>query len=259
MNQCIRKWFCIELPTLDYREAWDMQARLAKKRRDKTIDRDIILLLEHFPVFTIGNRGGLQNLNLSQESLKESGLSLIHTERGGDITFHAPGQLVGYPIIDLRAAGMGVTDYVEKLEETMIRTAADWDIQAVRNPLSRGVWVDNEKLGSIGIAIRRGICFHGMALNVSLSLEPFTWINPCGLKQTKMTSMEQVLGCEIAMGSVRQAVKRHVQDIFQVELIAKELNALNIEYFENEQSPTKQSAHRKTPLAEKAFSVGARL
>jgi lipoate-protein ligase B len=228
MNRYNKKWFCIELPTTEYREAWNLQVRLVKERKDKTIDRDIILLLEHLPVFTLGKRGGLKNLNVTQDILKESGISVIHTERGGDITFHAPGQLVIYPIIDLRAARMGVMDYVKDLEEIMIRTAADWGIKAVRNLLSRGVWVDNNKLGSIGIAIRRGICFHGMALNVNLSLEPFGWINPCGLDDTRMTSMEQVLSCEISMEQVRQAVKDHIQEIFRVELIMTDPDKLNI-------------------------------
>jgi lipoate-protein ligase B len=228
MNRYNKKWFCIELPTTEYREAWNLQVRLVKEKKDKTIDRDIILLLEHLPVFTLGKRGGLKNLNVTQDILKESGISVIHTERGGDITFHAPGQLVIYPIIDLRAARMGVMDYVKDLEEIMIRTAADWGIKAVRNLLSRGVWVDNNKLGSIGIAIRRGICFHGMALNVNLSLEPFGWINPCGLDDTRMTSMEQVLSCEISMEQVRQAVKDHIQEIFRVELIMTDPDKLNI-------------------------------
>jgi lipoate-protein ligase B len=219
MNRYNKKWFCIELPTMEYREAWNLQVRLVRERKDKTIDRDIILLLEHLPVFTLGKRGGLKNLNVTEDILKESGISVIHTERGGDITFHAPGQLVIYPIIDLRAARMGVMDYVKDLEEIMIRTAADWGIKAGRNLLSRGVWADNNKLGSIGIAIRRGICFHGMALNVNLSLEPFGWINPCGLYDTRMTSMEQVLSCEISMEQVRQAVKDHIKGIFRVELI----------------------------------------
>jgi lipoate-protein ligase B len=225
MNYDNRKWFCVELPAMEYRKAWNLQARLVNERKDKTIERDIILLLEHFPVFTLGNRGGFKNLNVSEDILKERGISLIHTERGGDITFHAPGQLVVYPIIDLRAARMSVTDYVENLEEIMIRTAADWGIKAVRNPLSRGVWVDNNKLGSIGIAIRRGICFHGMALNVNLSLEPFSWINPCGLDGIMVTSMEQVLSCEISMCQVREAVKSHIQEVFRAELImTKQMN-----------------------------------
>lgn len=229
MNRINRKWFCIELPTTEYREAWDLQVRLVNERKDKTIDRDIILLLEHFPVFTLGNRGGLKNLNVSEVFLKESGISVIHTERGGDITFHAPGQLVIYPIIDLRAARMSVTDYVENLEEIVIRTAADWGITASRNPLSRGVWVDNNKLGSIGIAIRRGICFHGTAFNVSLSLEPFGWINPCGLEHIRVTSMEQELSCEISMHQVRQAVKSHIQEVFGAELVKTELSELKNE------------------------------
>ena len=217
------------MPTMEYREAWNLQIRLVNDRKEGTFDRDIILFLEHFPVFTLGHRGGLENLNVSEDILKESGISVVHTERGGDITFHAPGQLVVYPIIDLRAARISVTGYVEKLEDIMIRTAADWGITAVRNPLNRGVWVEKDKLGSIGIAVRRGICFHGMALNVNLSLKPFGWINPCGLGDITMTSMEQVISGEISMEEVREAVKGHIQEVFGVGLVMMEPSELNID------------------------------
>jgi len=125
---------------------------------------------------------------------------------------------------------MSVTDYVENLEEVMIRAAADWGIRAERNPLSRGVWVDNNKLGSIGIAIRRGICFHGMAFNVNLSLEPFGWINPCGLDDIRVTSMERELSRKIPMYQVRKAAKHHIEEVFDVELIMTDLEKLNIDY-----------------------------
>lgn len=223
------RWLCIELPVIEYREAWNLQTSLVTARKDKIIDRDMILLLEHFPVFTLGHRGGLNNLKVSEDILKKTGISVIHTERGGDITFHAAGQLVIYPVIDLRAARMSVTDYVENLEEVMIQAAADWGIRAERNPLSRGVWVDNNKLGSIGIAIRRGICFHGMAFNVNLSLAPFGWINPCGLDDIRVTSMERELSRKIPMYQVRKAAKHHIEEIFDVELIMTDLEKLNIE------------------------------
>ncbi len=219
-NHPENRWLCVELPVIEYREAWDLQHDLVAARKDKIVDTNVILLLEHFPVFTLGRRGGLDNLRMSEDFLQEAGVGVIQVERGGDITYHGLGQLVVYPIIDLGVSRLGVARYVENLEELMIRTAADCGITAERNPRNNGVWVGNNKLGSIGIAIRKGICFHGLALNVNLSLEPFSWINPCGLYNTGMTSMERELSRSVSMDQVRRSVKRHLEEVFGVELVA---------------------------------------
>ncbi|MCG2759285.1 MAG: lipoyl(octanoyl) transferase LipB, partial [Desulfobacteraceae bacterium] len=131
-----------------------------------------------------------------------------------------------YPIIDLNAARMRVVDYVEKLEEVMIRSVADLGIIAERNPLNRGIWVGNKKLGSIGIAIRRGICFHGMSLNVNISMKHFGWMNPCGLKGIEISSMQRELSHKVLMGKVCGAVKNHVESVFGVNLIKTSLPEL---------------------------------
>lgn len=214
-----KRWLCIDIPAMGYGEAWNLQGRLVAARKDKAIDTNVILFLEHPPVFTLGCRGGLNNLTVSESFLEKAGIPVIQVERGGDITFHGPGQLVVYPIIDLRGARMTVVDYIESLEQVMIRAAADWGINAIRHPMNRGVWVGNKKLGSVGIAIRRGIAFHGMALNVNLSLRPFGWINPCGLQDTRMTSMEQELSRQVLMNQVRQSVKYHLKAVFGVDLV----------------------------------------
>jgi len=221
-----KKWFCIELPAMEYREAWNLQSLLVAARREKVIDTDVILLLEHLPVLTLGRRGGLNNLTVSADFLEKAGIPVIQVERGGNITFHGPGQLVIYPIIDLRVARLAVGDYVENLEEVMIRAAFDWGINAERNPINRGIWVGNNKLGSVGIAIRRGICFHGMAFNVNLSLKPFGWINPCGLQDIGTTSMEQELSRKVSMNQVRESAKRHLEAVFGVELVMTDLSEL---------------------------------
>ncbi len=222
------QWLLIELPIMEYTKAWDLQNNLVEARKDGVIDKDIVLLLEHPSVFTIGRRGGLKNLTVSEDFLEKAGIPVIHVERGGDITFHGPGQIVMYPILDLRAARLGVIDYVGMLEEVMIRTASDWGIEAGRNPKNRGVWVGNNKLGSIGIAIRRGISFHGMAFNVTLSLEPFGWINPCGLQNIVITSMERELSRKVSIDKVRDAVKRHVEDVFSVEFVMSDLGKIPV-------------------------------
>jgi lipoate-protein ligase B len=221
-----KKWLCLELGILEYREAWDLQTSLVDARKKRIIDRDVILLLEHPPVFTLGRRGGLDDLTVSPDLLEKSGIPVIQVERGGVITFHGPGQLIMYPIIDLNAARMRVVDYVEKLEDVMIRTVAEWGIKAERNSLNRGIWAGDKKLGSIGIAIRRGICFHGMSLNVNVSMKHFGWMNPCGLKQVEISSIQRELLHKVSMSKVCVAVKNHVETVFGVNLIKTSLPEL---------------------------------
>ena len=223
-----KRCFCIDLAVIDYRDAWTLQADLVTARWKRDLDRDVVLLLEHPPVVTLGKRGGRANLTVSEAMLTDRGIPIVQVERGGDITFHGPGQLVVYPIMDLASARLGVADYVEMLEEVVIGVAGDWGIAACRNRLNRGVWVGDRKLGSIGIAVRRGICFHGMALNVNLSLEPFSWIHPCGLRGIGITSMERELGQGVVMEDVRADVKHRFQHIFGIELAAATIDELPI-------------------------------
>ena len=217
---------CVELPVVDYQQAWDLQCYLVSARKDKIIDSDMMIILEHSPVFTLGRRGGLENLGVSESFLEKLKIPVIHVERGGNITFHGPGQIVVYPIINLEKARLAVTDYVSHLEEIMIQTAKDSGVQAQRNGLNRGIWVGEKKLGSIGIAVRRGISFHGMALNVNLSLEPFNWINPCGLQNIKMTSIQQELSHPVSLPHVRRTLKQHFESIFKIELVTTDIKEL---------------------------------
>ncbi len=210
-------WLCEEFDLMDYREAWELQLQRVAERREDLIP-DSLLLLEHPPVFTLGRRGGKENLRVSESFLETSGIPVIQIERGGNITFHGPGQIVGYPIVNLHKAKLGVTDYVEKLEEVMICTAADFGVIAGRNPINRGVWTGKLKLGSIGIAVRRGITFHGFALNVNISPEPFGWIHPCGLEGIRVTTLEQELSRKVSMAQARESVKRHIEAVFGVKL-----------------------------------------
>jgi len=173
--------FCLDMPLKEYRAALDLQRSLVLARQTNAIENDVVLILEHPPVFTLGRRAGIENLKASRAFLERKKISVIPVERGGDITFHGPGQLVVYPIIDLTKAGLNILDYVTSLEEIMLRTALDWNIPAKRNSINRGIWVSNKKLGSVGISVQRGVTFHGFALNVNLSLKPFKWIHPCGL------------------------------------------------------------------------------
>lgn len=213
------EWFCVDLPTIAYTEAWTLQGRLVTARKKNTLDKDLVLVLEHPPVFTMGRRGGLNNLKVSEARVEAAGIPVIQVERGGDITFHGPGQLIMYPIVDLQKARLTVTDYVKNLEEIMILVARDYGVEAERNPRNRGVWVGAKKLGSIGVAIRKGICFHGMALNVNPSLELFHWIHPCGLQDVGITSIVEEGKIEASVDQARHRIKDHTEAVFHVELV----------------------------------------
>jgi lipoate-protein ligase B len=218
-----KEWLFLDLGLLDYREAWTLQLRLVDARKDDMVKNDVVLFLEHPAVFTLGRRGGLANLKVTEAFLAARGIPVVHVERGGDITYHGPGQLVVYPVVHLRAMGLGVLPFVEGLEEIMIRTVADWGIKAGRNPRNRGAWVGPNKIGSIGIAVRRSVSFHGLALNVNTDLEPFTWVNPCGLQGVMITSIKQLLGKGIPMEDLKVAAKEHMENVFGIRLESSRL------------------------------------
>jgi lipoate-protein ligase B len=185
------------LGRVEYREAWDYQRELARRRALGEIP-DTLLLLEHPPVYTTGRRGPGANLRLSESAL---GAPLIETDRGGDITFHGPGQLIAYPIIDLRAAGLTVVSYVRALEETIIRTLRAYGIEGQAECGLTGVWVGEAKVAAIGVRVGKPagaaggwVTGHGLALNVDVDLAWFERIVPCGIADRSVTSIEALTG-----------------------------------------------------------------
>jgi lipoate-protein ligase B len=211
-------WHFVDLGRMPYPDAWDLQRRVVEARSQGRIDTDLILSVEHPAVFTLGRRGGRENLLVPEETLRQSGISIVQVERGGNITYHGPGQLVVYPIVHLPGAGLGVVDLVDRLEEVMIRTCAAWGVAAERNALNRGAWVGLKKIGSIGIAVRRGVSFHGLALNVNPDLAPFGWIQPCGLAGVGVTSMALEAAKPVAMRETLAAVERNIEAVFGIRL-----------------------------------------
>lgn len=181
----------IDAGCMDYHQALALQEKLVSEKISGTLEKDIVLMLEHPAVFTIGKRGGRENLTVAETFLNAQGIEIVQTKRGGNITFHGPGQLVCYPIVDLAGAGMGVADFVYGLEEIMIKTALVFGVHCKRNKKNHGIWVDDSKLGSIGLSVKRNISFHGTAMNVNLDLTPFSWINPCGMQDVSMTSLQR--------------------------------------------------------------------
>lgn len=194
---------------LPYREVWHWQRERARLRARDEVD-DVLLLLEHEPVYTIGPRGDAANVLVDAERLARLGISLERVDRGGDVTYHGPGQLVGYPIVRLAGAGRRVRAYVEALEGAVIATAARFGIVAGRLPGLTGVWVGREKLAAIGVRVTRGIAYHGFALNVGPDLTPFARIVPCGLRDTGVTSLSALLGRPVALPEVAGLVAREL-------------------------------------------------
>ncbi len=210
-------------PTL-YADAWALQSTLVAARQRGEIG-DGLVLLEHEPVFTIGRSTRDDHVSVPREYLTRLGFGVYEVERGGSITYHGPGQLVGYPILDLRAYDEDIVKYMRTLEEATIRTLADFGISAERLRGYPGAWVRGEKIAAVGVAVKRKVTMHGFALNVNPTLEHFTYINPCGLGRP-VTSMSRVLGRAIELAPVRNVYAWRFAEIFNVALIPQSREAL---------------------------------
>lgn len=178
-----------------------------------------ILFLEHEPVITVGKFGSHQNLLTNEESLKKKGIELFETERGGDFTYHGPGQLVCYPILDLKRLGLGVKKYIYLLEEVIIQTLKDYDVDAGRKSKYPGVWFNDSKIAFVGIYVRRRVTMHGFSLNVDEELDNFSYIIPCGLQDLKLTSIENVLNKKIDLQVLIENLVKKFKDVFGIEII----------------------------------------
>ena len=219
MKRCIK----VDLGLVGYAEAWALQSRVVEARKAGRIE-DVLLFCEHPHVITQGRNGKREHLLTSEHVLRQKGVEFFETSRGGDITYHGPGQIVGYPILNLGAIRRDVAWYVRTLEEAMIRTTAEFGIGAKRVAGRTGIWVDagdsEEKLGAIGVHLSRWITSHGFAYNVSTDLRYFDWIVPCGIADRKATSLEKLLGRSVRPADVRGRIAGHLADVF--ELDAKE-------------------------------------
>jgi len=235
-----------ELGTVSYNEAWKLQEVLQNKlieskrftwssgeRYSSGLDHSgttpeqnvlpsgFLLFLEHPHVYTIGKSGKLDNLLFPDNILRQKGIEVVKTDRGGDITYHGPGQLVGYPVLDLEQFGLGIASYIERLEEVIIRTAAHFGITARRIPSRTGVWVDNNKLCAMGIKCSRYVCMHGFALNIRTDLDFFHGIIPCGISDGGVTSFEKLCEQPPDKKSVSDLLLNEFQEIFNCSIVRK--------------------------------------
>ncbi len=209
-----RRGYVIDLGLMDYEKAWDLQHHLWQKRVEGHLP-DLVLLLEHPHVFTLGRRGNRSHLIVSPEILEAMKIPILHVERGGDVTYHGPGQMVVYPILGLKDYGYRLVRYVDQLEEVILRLLKDFRIEGRRDPSNRGVWVNEDKIASIGVAIKRWVSFHGFSLNYETDLKYFDLINPCGLVGRKMTTMAKILGKEIYRKQLVERICFHFNQIFE--------------------------------------------
>ncbi len=226
-----------DLGLRDYKEVWDYQEQLLESMIEtklrlrsgspvagsNAVPR--LIFVEHPHVFTLGKSGSDNNLLLNYIQLQARHASFYHIDRGGDITYHGPGQIVGYPIIDLEVIGIGLREYIHRLEEAVIQTIALYGISGERMAGATGVWLDTAKAGStrkicaIGVRVSRAVTMHGFAFNVNTSLEYFGYINPCGYTDKGVTSLARELGREINMEEVKKILRGKLAEQFEMEFI----------------------------------------
>ncbi|MFQ5986193.1 MAG: lipoyl(octanoyl) transferase LipB [Thermoplasmata archaeon] len=200
----------LDLGPRDYGETWELQKRLVAERLNGYIS-DTLLLVEHPPVYTVGRRGGADDID-------DPDIPVYHVERGGEVTYHGPGQLVGYPIMGLPKGKLGIKAFIQSLEEILIRTVKNFRIPGERG-IHAGLWVGPKKLASIGVAIKHHVTYHGFALNVNNDLAPFLRVSPCGLDGSTLTSITEVLGQNVDVEAVKPHLLRHFAEVLERDLV----------------------------------------
>lgn len=194
-----------------------LQHRLVALRQAGEID-DALLLLEHTPVITLGRRGDAGHILAPPEALAREGIAVHRVERGGDVTYHGPGQLVGYPIVHLPSFGLGASEYMHRLEDVLAAALAEWGLRTHRREGIIGIWVGDNKIAALGVRIAKGVTYHGFALNVAPEMRHWATIVPCGITDGGVTSMAQELGVAPALSAVRARVVYHLAEAFDVEV-----------------------------------------
>jgi len=203
----------IDLGFIDYEEAYKIQKDLVIKRKAGVIE-DTVILAEHAPVFTIGRTGKRENIFEDDTSLARRAIKVLRVERGGDVTFHGPGQLVGYPVIDLKRRGKDLHKYLRSLEDVVIRFLNCYSVAGQRRQGKTGVWVEDKKISSIGIAATDWVTFHGLSINVNMDLSFFSMMRPCGMSDIEVTSLDRVLRRRIDIAQARNALAASFCDLF---------------------------------------------
>ncbi len=216
----------IRLGTVEYHRAWELQVELAAKVHDGA-QPNTLLLLEHSPVYTKGRLSKPEHILLSDEELRQKGIGLYEADRGGQVTFHGPGQLVAYPVVDLREWG-GPVKYVRTLERIIVDSLADFKITAETIDGITGVWVDGAKIAAIGVKISRGVAYHGFAINVTTDLSYYSHIVPCGIADRPVTSMAEVLSGDVDMAMAQYSLAYQFGKGMGFGMVEAELEPIHI-------------------------------
>lgn len=207
----------VQLGLMDYKEAYDLQKKVLALRQKNLID-DTLLLVEHDSVITSGIRGAKDHILVTNQFLEDQHVPVYEIRRGGDVTYHGPGQIVGYPIIDLKNHGKDIRSFVRNIEEMFIRLLKDhYDITANRDPLHPGVWVADNKITAVGFEIKRWVSMHGFAFNVNTKMDEFDWIVPCGIKEKGVTSLQQIIGRAEDENQIREWIVDYFSELFNVK------------------------------------------
>ncbi len=200
-----------------YKEVWNLQDDLRQKRQDEKIPNTLILC-EHNPVFTLGKRDCSGDILSPKEIIKADGIEVVQTNRGGKITYHGPGQPIGYFICTLNDLKLGIKDFVNAIEEMCIRTLRDFDLDAQRSEINPGVWIGNKKIAAIGLNISHGVTQHGFALNAAPNLSHYRHVIACGLRDHGVTSMEKELGFKPDPNKIKESIIKNVSAVFNVNI-----------------------------------------
>lgn len=225
-----------DLGVIPYKKAWDLQEELLRRGIDKKIHskdnaaiENYVLICRHPHVYTLGKHGHSENLLYNRKELEDNGIEFYITNRGGDITYHGPGQLVVYPILDLEQFGSSIHSYLRNLEEVVIRTLSEYGIHGERVKGATGVWLDSNtprarKICAIGVRCSRWISIHGLALNVNTDLSYFSHIVPCGISDKGVTSMNSEIGKQVNESRLSEVFTRKFEEVFEVEILQKEIH-----------------------------------
>ncbi|RMG24413.1 MAG: lipoyl(octanoyl) transferase LipB [Methanobacteriota archaeon] len=201
-----------------YTPVWEFQRMLQRARIEERIP-DVLIYVEHDPVYTIGKNGSDLNIIASESFLKQHGIEVVHVDRGGDVTYHGPGQLVGYPIFHLKYHRKSVSWYMRQLEEVFIRVLANWGLKGYREEGLTGVWVEDEKIVAFGVRISRWVTMHGFAFNINTRLNDFDGIIPCGILHKGVTSLEKILGRRVEWQEVLPLVTSAFKEVFSFQTV----------------------------------------
>jgi len=227
-----KKFNYCDLGLIDYQSAWDLQKEIFDKRIDDKTD-DTFFLLEHSHTYTLGKVAHIENLLMNDSQLKELGISVYEIDRGGDITYHGPGQIVGYPIINLKNWKEDTHEYLRSLEQVIINVCKEYGLETGRKTNYTGVWIGERKIAAIGIKISRWVTMHGFAFNINTDLNFFNGIIPCGIKEKEVTSLSKELGNEISIQEVKEKLVNQFKIIFgydDYQVIEREFYINNFEH-----------------------------